>query len=167
VLMQMGLHVVSVEGRRVSQLKNWVLRCHACYTVTRQMDRRFCDKCGGPTLIRTSMSVDPVTGRMTLYLKRNFQYRVRGTKYSIPSVKGGREANLILREDQKEYVRAAFHEKKLKEKADAAANLDGGYEFGSAASRQPHSSVTIGFGRKNPNEAKRRLGKKKSQAYSA
>lgn len=73
VLLQMGLSLYTPDGIRVKQLKNWLLRCHACYATTKQMDRKFCPKCGNPTLIRTSYSVD-AQGHVHLYLKKNFQY---------------------------------------------------------------------------------------------
>ena len=31
VLLQMGLNLVGLEGRRIEKVKNWVLRCHACF----------------------------------------------------------------------------------------------------------------------------------------
>jgi RNA-binding protein NOB1 len=31
VLLQMGLNLVSVDGKRIEKLKTWVLRCHACF----------------------------------------------------------------------------------------------------------------------------------------
>lgn len=48
---------------------------------------------------------------MQVHLKSNFQYKIRGTKFSIPapkpgSAKKGTGEGLILREDQTEYVRA-------------------------------------------------------------
>lgn len=48
---------------------------------------------------------------MQVHLKPNFQYKIRGTKYSIPapkpgSAKTGPGEGLILREDQAEYMRA-------------------------------------------------------------
>lgn len=48
---------------------------------------------------------------MQVHLKPNFQYKLRGTKYSIPkpksgSAKTGSGEGLILREDQTEYMRA-------------------------------------------------------------
>lgn len=35
VLLQMGLRLVAPDGRRVSSLSRWVLRCTACYGVTK------------------------------------------------------------------------------------------------------------------------------------
>lgn len=31
VLLQMGLDLVGLEGRRIERVKTWVLRCHACF----------------------------------------------------------------------------------------------------------------------------------------
>ena len=31
VLLQMGLDLVGLEGRRIERIKTWVLRCHACF----------------------------------------------------------------------------------------------------------------------------------------
>ena len=31
VLLQMGLNLVGLEGRRIEKVKDWVLRCHACF----------------------------------------------------------------------------------------------------------------------------------------
>lgn len=31
VLLQMGLNLVGVEGKRITTVKSWVLRCHACF----------------------------------------------------------------------------------------------------------------------------------------
>ena len=35
VLLQMGLNLVSVEGKRIDRVKTWVLRCHACFKYVR------------------------------------------------------------------------------------------------------------------------------------
>lgn len=31
VLLQMGLSLINTDGRRIQKVKNWVLRCHACF----------------------------------------------------------------------------------------------------------------------------------------
>jgi RNA-binding protein NOB1 len=31
VILQMGLKLVGVEGKRIERVKTWVLRCHACF----------------------------------------------------------------------------------------------------------------------------------------
>ncbi len=35
VIMQMGLRLVTPDGRRITRLSCWVLRCSACFTVTK------------------------------------------------------------------------------------------------------------------------------------
>ncbi|KAF9133036.1 Nin1 binding protein, partial [Mortierella sp. GBA39] len=103
VLLQMGLNLLSIDGLRISKVKNWVLRCHACTKVTHDMEKKFCPSCGNSTLMRTSTSTDQ-NGNVKYYLKKNMVYNLRGTKYSIPAPKGGRKNNdLILREDQREF----------------------------------------------------------------
>ncbi|KAF9076990.1 Nin one binding Zn-ribbon like-domain-containing protein [Rhodocollybia butyracea] len=116
VLMQMGLNLVGTEGKRIQKVKTWVLRCHACFKICKDASKQFCPSCGNPSLLRASVTISspdassdaPVT---QIHLKPNFQYKLRGTKYSIPSPKPGSAKHgpgegLILREDQLEYMRA-------------------------------------------------------------
>ncbi|EFJ06773.1 hypothetical protein SELMODRAFT_134745 [Selaginella moellendorffii] len=101
VILQMGLRLLTPNGIQVRELQRWVLRCHACNTVTRDVGRLFCPKCGnGGTLSRASVSVGP-NGTVIGASKRRIN--IRGTRYSLPLPKGGREGaaqNPILREDQ-------------------------------------------------------------------
>ncbi|KAL1686909.1 Nin one binding Zn-ribbon like-domain-containing protein [Schizophyllum commune] len=116
VILQMGLSLVGVEGKRIAKVKSWVLRCHACFKICKDQSKKFCPSCGNPTLLRASVTVSAPdtptsTPAMEIHLKPNFQYRLRGTKYSIPapkpgSAKTGAGEGLILREDQAEYMRA-------------------------------------------------------------
>lgn len=157
----MGLILYSLDGLRIQHVKNWVLRCHACYTITKDMTKKFCPQCGNATLIRTSTSLDPATGHVIYHLKRNFQYKLRGTQYSIPPPKGGRDhqRDLILREDQKEYQHALKQSRHVaKKKAAAGTDLfDMDYVPLNGDRKSPHGAfVVIGHGRKNPNEARRK-----------
>jgi RNA-binding protein NOB1 len=134
ILLQMGLNLVGLEGRRIEKIKTWVLRCHACFKygnvtftspplsdifysrICKDNSKKFCPSCGNPTLLRASVTVaapgaSPDAKPMQVHLKRNLQYKLRGTKYSIPSpkhgsAKTGSGTGLILREDQVEYMRA-------------------------------------------------------------
>jgi len=128
-LLQMGLNLVGLEGRRIEKVKTWVLRCHACFKLCKDNSKKFCPSCGNPTLIRASVTVakpgaDRRAPALRVHLKKNFQYRVRGTKYSIPapkpgSAKTGSGEGLILREDQLEYTRAKKQLDNKKEREDA------------------------------------------------
>ncbi|TPX33130.1 hypothetical protein SeMB42_g07522 [Synchytrium endobioticum] len=155
VMMQMNLRVISGDGRMIRAVKTHVLRCHACFKITKDMDKKFCPSCGNPSLIRTSVGVD-AQGHVTVYLKRGFQYNNRGTVYSIPALKGGRwEQGLVLREDQREYtqaVKAQAKREKQQKQADALSLdsiLDGSF------AKRGHHDVIIGTGRRNVNEGRR------------
>ncbi|OCH94329.1 hypothetical protein OBBRIDRAFT_165913 [Obba rivulosa] len=119
VLLQMGLGLVGVEGKRIERVKSWVLRCHACFKICKDNSRKFCPSCGNPTLLRASVTLssptaDANTPALQVHLKKNFQYKTRGTIYSIPapkpgSAKTGTGESLILREDQTAWLRAKKH----------------------------------------------------------
>ncbi|KAJ3001620.1 Nin1 binding protein, partial [Thoreauomyces humboldtii] len=159
VLLQMGLRLLSVDGVAIEQVKSFVLRCHACFKITKAMDKKFCPSCGNNTLIRTTVGVDS-NGKVTYYLKKNFQYNNRGTKFNIPEAKGGRRANdMMLREDQREYQRAVNYQRRAKETMDA---FDLDYVPLDAQKTIPRNNVpTIGHGRKNVNVAKKERQKRR------
>lgn len=125
VLLQMNLNLLSPAIRRIRTLKTYVLRCHACFAIFKSKDTittmQFCSRCGKPTLTRVSCSTSH-SGKFSLHLKKNMQWNHRGDRYSIPKPasgtangkpragkgggKGGWGHELILAEDQKEYIRA-------------------------------------------------------------
>ncbi|PON62839.1 D-site 20S pre-rRNA nuclease Nob [Parasponia andersonii] len=101
VILQMGLRLLAPGGMQIRQLHRWVLRCHACYTVTAEIGRIFCPKCGnGGTLRKVAVTVGE---NGVVLAARRPRITLRGTKFSLPLPQGGRDAvtkNLILREDQ-------------------------------------------------------------------
>ena len=140
-----------------------------------------------------SPTADDKTPALEVHLKKNFVYRTRGTKYSIPAPKAGSSKTgtgegLILREDQSEYMRAKKHEAGRREREDRkllqntleAAKTGTNVKMGSwmdpdwipemlsagasGKGRQQTSRVplgadgmpVIGYGRKNPNEKRRK-----------
>ncbi|KAJ1411827.1 Ribonuclease, PIN domain [Sesbania bispinosa] len=101
VLLQMGLRLLAPGGAQIHQLHRWILKCHACYTVTAEIGRIFCPKCGnGGTLRKVAVTVNE---NGIMLAARRPRVTLRGTKFSLPLPQGGRDAvtkNLILREDQ-------------------------------------------------------------------
>ena len=96
------------------------------------MSKQFCPRCGQPALTRVACSTT-ANGEFKLHLSKNFQWNRRGDRYSIPKPvggsangkvnvggggkgggKGGWGQDLILAEDQKEYVRYVGEEKRKK-----------------------------------------------------
>ncbi|KZF20380.1 putative 20S-pre-rRNA D-site endonuclease nob1 [Xylona heveae TC161] len=120
VLLQVNLNLLSPSLQRVKQVKTYVLRCHACFQICKDMSKQFCPRCGKPTLTRVSCTTNQQTGEFKLHLKKNMQWNTRGEKYSIPKPvagsangkitsgggKGGWGQSLLLAEDQKEYITA-------------------------------------------------------------
>ena len=131
VLLQMGLNLLSPTIQQVRHIKTYILRCHACFEKTKDMSKQFCPRCGKPTLTRVSCSTN-AKGQFQIHLKKNMQWNHRGDRFSIPKPvpgaangkagqgkgggKGGWGQELILAEDQKEYVRAMSGQSRRKEK---------------------------------------------------
>ena len=75
------------------------------------------------------------TGEQRIHLKKNFQYHLRGTKFTIPDAKAGRAkgqqkggTGLILREDQREWqdaLKSQNIKKHKEEKRAAKGTLEG------------------------------------------
>ncbi|KAI1206909.1 D-site 20S pre-rRNA nuclease [Annulohypoxylon truncatum] len=130
VLLRMNLNLVSPSLARITRVKTWVLRCHGCFAITRDMGKQFCPRCGQSTLTRVSCSTDS-GGNFTVHLKRNFQWNNRGNVYSVPkpvhgsasgkarSAGGGKNGwgrELILAEDQKEFVKKSTDQRRARQR---------------------------------------------------
>lgn len=129
VLLRMNINLLTPSLMRIKQLKMWVLRCHACFQITKDMSKQFCGRCGKPTLLRTSCSTQK-DGTFKIHLKRNMQWNNRGNVFSVPKpvagssntkriMGGGKDGwgqSLILAEDQKEYVQAMTGQRRNKER---------------------------------------------------
>lgn len=84
--------------------------------ICKDASRKFCPSCGNPTLLRASVTLSSPnatssTPTLQVHLKKNFQYKTRGTIFSIPapkpgSAKTGSGEGLVLREDQTTWMRA-------------------------------------------------------------
>ena len=133
VLLQINLNLLSpTTCKRIAHLKQTILRCHGCFFTTKEMNKQFCPRCGKPTLTRVSCTTND-KGEVKLHLKANMQWNNKGNVFSIPKPvsgtsnqkwqgprHGGGQAGwgseLVLAEDQKEYVRAMTSGKRTKDK---------------------------------------------------
>ena len=156
VILQMGLRLTTPDGMRVSELRRWVLRCHACGDVTKQTTRVFCAKCGNATLQKVQHTVG-ANGAEQFGVRR--KHKIRGTKFSLPAPKGGRrEKAPILREDQLIGMRGV---KKRDDEDVFAAEYNEESFAGSSRGQKPGTAHLYhqrdlmesgGFPKKNPNE---------------
>jgi RNA-binding protein NOB1 len=110
VLLQMGLLLSTHSGKVVQSVKQWVLKCDACFSIfpispTSLMDNKFCKWCGNATLNRLGVTLG-IDGKPRYHYKKFRQINTRGTVYSLPAPKSGRasengaKGQLLLRPDQ-------------------------------------------------------------------
>lgn len=145
----MAFNVISSRGSIINKARVYVLRCHACHEVTRNFTKLFCPRCGNNTLLKATSTIDK-DGKLTIFLRKNFQYRTRGTIYPVPLPRSGKNSNnLILRDDQRELQIA---------KRNATSVLPPALtEFAQIVEpvKMP-PKIIIGYGKNNPNEVSRR-----------
>lgn len=172
VLMHIGLPVMGVDGKLIRHIKTFILRCHACFRTTSIMTKLFCPNCGNKTLKKVSVTVNP-DGTQKIWINTKKPISKRGTKYSLPTPKGGKHGrNPILVADQREAKR--FSSKMSRKKVNPL-HEDYDPDHMPFAVRDVYSrAAQLGYigGRnyhhyywekKNPNEPQKRIGKKKKK----
>ncbi|KAI1235652.1 hypothetical protein IHE44_0002537 [Lamprotornis superbus] len=155
VLLQMGLHVLAVNGMLIRRARSYILRCHGCFRssepplshphrTTSDMTKVFCPHCGNKTLKKVAVSVRLIPSV---------------PQYPLPAPQGGKHANNPhLVEDQR------FPQQRLSRKARQKTNVfDPNYLAGASpfAENDVHSraahlhlrDAALGAGRRrlNPN----------------
>lgn len=58
ILKQIGLNVVSLDGRLIKQMRTYIFRCYACYKTTSIMTKVFCPTCGNKTLKKVAVTLN-------------------------------------------------------------------------------------------------------------
>ncbi|NWW76175.1 NOB1 protein, partial [Climacteris rufus] len=159
VLLQMGLHVLAVNGMLIRQARSYILRCHGCFRTTSDMTKVFCPHCGNKTLKKVAVSVSD-DGSLHMHFSRNPKVlNPRGLRYPLPAPQGGKHANNPhLVEDQR------FPQQRLSRRARQKTNVfDPDYLAGASpfAENDVHSraahlqlrDAALGAGRRrlNPN----------------
>eukprot|EP00904_Undaria_pinnatifida_P011155 jgi/Undpi1/716/HiC_scaffold_10.g04180.m1 len=163
VIIQVGLPLLSLDGMAVRRVKQWILRCAACFKTCTEMGKLFCPVCGNASLDRVSCSVNAKTGATQLHLRKNHKVNLRGSKFSIPApnpAKGRFEGDLLLREDQ---LLSGIWAQKARRKEKDVSSMFGEDITGNVGLTVSRSAdIVVGYGRKNPNSARgrERRGKK-------
>ncbi|OWK16421.1 NOB1 [Cervus elaphus hippelaphus] len=169
VLLQMGLHVLAMNGMLIREARSYILRCQGCFKTTSDMSRVFCAHCGNKTLKKVSVTVSD-DGTLHMHFSRNPKVlNPRGLRYSLPTPKGGKYAiNPHLTEDQRfPQLRLS---RKARQKTDVFAPdyIAGVSPFAEndissrSATLQVRDS-TLGAGRRrlNPNASRKKFVKKR------
>jgi len=169
VLLQMGMHVVSVDGLLIRRVKTFSLKCESCFRITHEVHRKFCRHCGHATLYKITVTTN-ADGKIEYRMPRRMRTTNRGARYTVPAPKMGRVNNMLVREDQREFTRPQRREKSFDAYAmdhvagdspfkntDHKTNNRKGGKVGPMAGR-----MVIGGGR-NPNAVRRSTGNKKKK----
>ncbi|XP_054475512.1 RNA-binding protein NOB1 [Anoplopoma fimbria] len=169
VLIQIGLHVLSVNGMLIKQARNYILRCHACFRTTSIMTKVFCPHCGNSTLKKLAVTVGEDGSTKMHFSKNPKVLNPRGLRHSLPQPQGGKHSNNPqLVEDQ------SFPQQRLSRKARQKTDVfDPDYAAGASPfcqndvySRAANLQIRDGRGgggrrRSNPNATHKKLVKKK------
>ena len=164
-LIQMNLKVISLDGMIVRRVKQWVLRCNACYTISYDLSKIFCPKCGVNHLSRVAASIDSKNGKLRLHLRKDYKFDLAGTKFSLPAPgrQGRHDGEILLREDQ--LLGGAWKQKAIKMNKNVRNAF--GDDLGADLGLHLNKGQTIrpGLGVRNPNSTKgrERRGKKKKK----
>ncbi|XP_051725808.1 RNA-binding protein NOB1 [Ctenopharyngodon idella] len=169
VLIQIGLNVLSVNGMLIKNTRNFILRCHACFKTTTNVNKSFCPNCGHDTLKKVAVTING-DGTMQMHFSRNPKVlNPKGKRYSLPLPQGGKHAsNPHLVDDQR------FPQQRLSKKARQKTDVfDPDYLAGSSpfsehdiysrsANLHLRDTQTGGGGRRrtNPNAAHKKFVKK-------
>uniref|UniRef100_A0A8D0LL13 Uncharacterized protein n=1 Tax=Sus scrofa TaxID=9823 RepID=A0A8D0LL13_PIG len=169
VLLQMGLHVLAVNGMLIREARSYILRCHGCFKTTSDMSRVFCSHCGNKTLKKVSVTVSD-DGTLHMHFSRNPKVlNPRGLRYSLPAPKGGKYAiNPHLTEDQRfPQLRLS---RKARQKTDvfapdyvAGVSPFAENDISSRSATLQVRDSTLGAGRRrlNPNASRKKFVKKR------
>jgi len=149
VILQMNMNLVSVEGVAIRTAQKWVKRCLSCRKFVKEMEQIYCKNCGSSVLQKLSYTVNK-DGSIHYNLPRT-KPTLRGTVYPIPQAKGRHEPAFYATPTQ---LPAHRRPRKKVMKVDDPELL-----FLDSKKEQKKVPV-VGYGKMNPNQAKRRIGKK-------
>jgi RNA-binding protein NOB1 len=148
VLLRMLLPLMTPDGRRVTQIKNWVWKCDTCSKISAMdPDRKFCPSCGKPTLGRLAYSINS-KGKISYHYSKTWRPQSRGVRYSI-----GKNDNLLLREDQ---LLSGKWGQIAKQKKNTISMFGQDVNEMLNVSSLSNNDVKVGYGSVNPNAKKGR-----------
>lgn len=180
VIIQLGFTLLTLDGFKLTRVKRFKFLCRACNKLNMDIERDYCEFCGSHTLGKVSVYIND-DGEISYFDNPKRRINLRGTKYSIPKPKFGRKNNdLVLREDELLTGQKAINirdaqQAKKKEEASIQNTLAGNYWAGGqgytsgvssllyengakgGAGRSNQADYKYGYGRKNPNIAKKKV----------
>ena len=99
VCMKMSIPIIGVDGRRIKNIKNYILKCTVCTKFIFDIDRLFCDHCGYPYLMKIGYIIY-ANGEIRINDKEP-EPRKRGQIFDLPAPTTKKNGTVyILSEDQ-------------------------------------------------------------------
>eukprot|EP00768_Dysnectes_brevis_P004738 gnl/Dysnectes_brevis/3436_a4340_912.p1 GENE.gnl/Dysnectes_brevis/3436_a4340_912~~gnl/Dysnectes_brevis/3436_a4340_912.p1 ORF type:complete len:479 (+),score=152.45 gnl/Dysnectes_brevis/3436_a4340_912:24-1460(+) len=164
VCLQMGLELVAPEGR-IASAKRWAVRCSACNRPDPQPRSEWCRHCGNKALMRVVMYVRDGQATFTRGIKG---FHRRGKRFAKPLPKPGQSGKRHLApqiaEDDPAYIsRRKFggHGKSKGSESFFSGDISGPQSGVKQLASKPY------WDRSNPNESRRRLGKRRKRNTSS
>ena len=97
--MKMGIPIMGVDGLRIKNIKNYILKCTVCNKFIFEIDRKFCDFCGYPYLMKIGYNIF-ANGEIRINDKEP-EPRKRGQVFDLPTPSTKKNGTVyILSEDQ-------------------------------------------------------------------
>ena len=97
--MKMGIPILGVDGLRIRNIKNYILKCTVCYKFIFEIDKKFCPYCGYPYLMKIGYNIY-ANGEMKIN-DRKPEPRKRGQIFDLPAPSTKKNGTVyILTEDQ-------------------------------------------------------------------
>ena len=99
VCMKMGIPILGIDGLRITNIKNYILKCTVCYKFIFEIDKKFCPYCGYPYLMKIGYNIF-ANGEIRIN-DRKPEPRKRGQIFDLPAPTTKKNGTVyILTEDQ-------------------------------------------------------------------
>ena len=160
VCMKMGIPILGVDGLRIRNIKNYILKCTVCYKFIFEIDKKFCPYCGYPYLMKIGYNIF-ANGEIRIN-DRKPEPRKRGQIFDLPAPTTKKNGTVyILTEDQipkKGFNKRNVDIDKILENYESFKELP---KHDSTIQINSSKQYKWGFPKMNPNMPKKHYNKRK------
>ena len=162
VCMKMGIPILGVDGLRIRNIKNYILKCTVCYKFIFEIDKKFCPYCGYPYLMKIGYNIF-ANGEIRIN-DRKPEPRKRGQIFDLPAPTTKKNGTVyILTEDQipkKGFNKRNVDIDKILENYESFKELP---KHDSTIQINSSKQYKWGFPKMNPNMPKKHYNKRKKK----
>ena len=162
VCMKMGIPILGVDGLRIRNIKNYILKCTVCYKFIFEIDKKFCPYCGYPYLMKIGYNIF-ANGEIRIN-DRKPEPRKRGQIVDLPAPTTKKNGTVyILTEDQipkKGFNKRNVDIDKILENYESFKELP---KHDSTIQINSSKQYKWGFPKMNPNMPKKHYNKRKKK----